>query len=194
MSGYIYLTFVLVYAATLSGQSKPDGQTRREACVATLSTFVIDPATLNPPRLPDDLSGVAIEYFASGCFGSCPSFTMRVQKDKIEWVGREYVKKKGNAETHISEKEFETWVKAWQSAKMYAMRDDYCEPTCPDGTRTIITDVQDTSISFISPSYSKKVLECFTTIDGKPENPRPPDQYFQFSHQLIELAKSKHWL
>ena len=77
---------------------------------------------------------------------------------------------------------------------MYAMRDDYCQPTCPDGTSTIITDVQETSIILSAPGYSKKAFECFTTIDGKPETPKPPEQYFLFSHQLVQVAKSKHWL
>lgn len=77
---------------------------------------------------------------------------------------------------------------------MYAMRDDYCQPTCPDGTTTIITDVQDTSITLKSPSYSKRVFECFTTTDGKPDNPKPPQEYFELARHLAQFAKSNHWL
>jgi hypothetical protein len=83
---------------------------------------------------------------------------------------------------------------AWLDSKMYAMRDDYCQPTCPDGTTTIITDVQDTSITLKSPSYSKQVFECYTTTDGKPDNPKPPQEYFELARRLVQLAKSNHWL
>ena len=74
------------------------------------------------------------------------------------------------------------------------MRDDYCEPPCPDGTTVVITDVQDTSITLKTPSYSKQVFECFTTNDGKPENPKPPEGYFHLSHRLMQFAKSNHWM
>jgi hypothetical protein len=126
--------------------------------------------------------------------GTCPSFALRIEKNKASWEGRAFVRKKGKAERQISDREFSEIVHAWLDAKMYAMRDDYCEPTCPDGTATIITDVQDTSIVLKTPSYSKKVLECFTTTNGKPDNPKPPEEYFQLSRRLVQFAKSNHWL
>jgi hypothetical protein len=182
-----------VLTATISGQSKPDWQTRRETCITALSSFAVDP-TGTKPDLPDDLEGVTIEYVSSGCYGRCAAFTLRLEKNKAAWDGHAFVHKKGKAAKQISDRQFADLIHAWLDAKMYAMRDDYCQPTCPDGTSTIITDVQETSITLRAPAYSKKVLECFTTIDGKPETPKPPEQYFQFSRQLVQLAKSKHWL
>jgi hypothetical protein len=183
-----------VLTATISGQSKPDWQARREACITALSSYAIDPTGTKPPELPDDLEGVTIEYVSSGCYGRCPAFTLRLEKNKAAWDGHAFVNKKGKAAKQISDRQFADLVHAWLDAKMYAMRDDYCQPTCPDGTSTIITDVQETSITLRAPSYSKKVLECFTTIDGKPETPKPPMQYFQLSRQLVQLATSNHWL
>ena len=180
--------------ATISGQSKPDWQTRRESCVATLSSFAVDPAVTKPPELPDDLDGVKIKYFSSGCYGKCPAFALWLEKGKATWEGHAFVRKKGKATKQISDRQFAALLQGWLDAKMYAMRDDYCAPTCPDGSSTIITDVQETSIALESPSYTKKVLECFTTIDGKPQNPKPPEQYFELSRQLLLFAKSNHWL
>jgi TonB family protein len=168
--------------------------TESDACITTLSSFAVDPSAAKPPELPDELRDVSVEYTASGCYGRCPAFTLRIDKNKAAWDGHAFVKKKGKSEKKISDREFSEIVRAWLDAKMYAMRDDYCQPTCPDGTSTIITDVQETSVSLKAPSYSKTVLECFTTIDGKPQNPRPPQGYFEFSRRLVEFVKSNHWL
>jgi hypothetical protein len=185
---------VAVLTATVSGQSKPDWQGQHEACIAALSSFAVDPIGTKPPELPTDLAGVTIEYVSSGCYGNCPAFTLKLEMGKAAWEGHAFVKKKGKAGKQISDRQFVELVHAWLDSKMYAMRDDYCQPVCPDGTSTIITDVQDTSITLRAPSYSKKILECFTTINGKPQTPKPPAQYFQLSRQLVQLAKSNHWL
>jgi uncharacterized protein DUF6438 len=187
--------FVLaLVTATLSGQSKPDWQGRRESCVERLSTFATEASTMKPPQIPDDLDSVALEYSASGCYGRCPAFKMRVEKGRVVWERHAFVKKKGKAERRISPQVLRNLVRAWLDADIYAMRDDYCGPTCPDGTVMVITDVQETSITLQSPSYSKTVLECFTTIDGKPQTPKPPQQYFRLSQQLLQFAKSNRWL
>src|SRR5215469_13476951 len=185
---------ITVLAAAISGQSKPDRNAQREACITSLSSFSVDPNITKPPDFPDDLQGVSIEYFESGCLGSCPSFTLRIEKNRAIWDGHAFVRKKGKAEKQISSGEFSAIAHAWLDAKTYAMRDDYCEPTCPDGTTTIITDVQNTSIALKTPSYSKQVYECFTTTDGKPDNPKPPQEYFQLARRLVQFAKSNHWL
>jgi hypothetical protein len=194
MERLTYVALVVVLTVMLSGQSKPDWQTRLEACVAALSSFAVDPAATPQPQIPKDLEGVTLQLNSSGCLGNCPSFTLRLEKNRAVWEGRAFVKKKGKAVRQISEETFGKLVRAWLDADMYAMRDDYCGYTCPDGTEAITLDAQETSVTLTTPAYSKKVFECFTTIDGKPQTPKPPEQYFQFSRQLIELAKSSHWL
>jgi Domain of unknown function (DUF6438) len=188
------LVLAAVLTATMSGQSKPDWQAKRESCVEALSSFSVDPSATEPPPLPNGLEGVTLEYFSSGCYGNCPAFKLRFEKNRATWEGHAFVKKKGKAERKIPDQLFGKLVRAWLDAKMYAMRDDYCTPTCPDGTSTVVTDVEETSINLSAPSYSKKVFECFTTIDRKPQTPKPPDQYFQLSRQLLEFAKSNRWL
>lgn len=88
--------------ATISSQSKPDWQTRRESCVATPSSFAVDPAVTKPPALADDLDGVKIEYVSSGCYGKCPAFTLWLEKGKATWEGHAFVRKKGKAAKQIS--------------------------------------------------------------------------------------------
>jgi len=188
------VTLLALLTSVTLGQSKPDREAQRDACVRSLSSFAADPALIKPPEFLEDFKGVTIEYFESGCFGDCPSFTLHIEHNKAIWNGHAFVRKKGRAEKQLSSSEFTAIVNAWIGAKMYAMRDDYCQPTCPDGTRTMITDVQNTSITLITPAYSKQVSECFTTTDGKPDNPKPPQEYYQFAHRLVQFAKSNHWL
>ena len=194
MSRILSIGLIAASTTAILGQSKPDWKAKREACITSLSSFAVDPTVAKPPELNNELRDVSVEYTASGCYGRCPAFTLRIDKNKAIWEGHAFVKKKGKAEKKISDREFSEIVHAWLDFKMYAMRDDYCQPTCPDGTSTIITDVQETSIALKSPSYSKKVLECFTTMNGKPENPKPPDEYFNLSRHLDQFARSNHWL
>jgi len=185
---------IVALTATTSSQSALYRGAPRENCIAALSSFAVEPSVTKPPDLPADLNGVKIEYDSSGCYGNCPAFALRVEKGVASWEGHAFVRKKGKARKQISDKQFSDLVQAWLDAKIYAMRDDYCDVTCPDGTSIVVTDVLDTTIKFQAPFYSKKVLQCFTSIDGKPRTPKPPDAYFDLSRQLREVAKSYHWL
>lgn len=177
----------------LSGQSKTDwqkGQERRAACIATLSSFAVDPSVAKQPRFPDDLDGVSLEYSSSGCYGKCPAFTMRIENNRAVWEGHAFVRKKKRIEKRISREILQTFVRAWLDDGLYAMRDDYCNPTCPDGTKIMATDLNETSISIKGPSYEKSVSQCsVANIE-----PTPPDQYFRLSHDLREFAKANGWL
>jgi len=78
------LSLVASVILLVSAQSKPDWQKvqeEREACIASLSSFAVDPSIAKKPQFPDDFAGVALEFFSSGCYGSCPSFTMRIENN-----------------------------------------------------------------------------------------------------------------
>ena len=192
-SGFkLFLLFFI--AASLSGQSKQDWQIQKESCVTALSTFSANPDTVKAPDIPRDLNGVTLEYSKSGCYGRCPAFTLRIQKDIATWEGHAYVKAKGKKHRKISSEKLAAFIRSWVDGKLYAMRDEYCNPRCPDGTVTIITDVQESSITLETPSLTKTISECFTTIDGKAQNPKPPEEYFRVSRELTQFAKEQGWL
>jgi len=58
----------------------------------------------------------------------------------------------------------------------------------------IVTDIPESSITLNAGTYKKRVYECFTTIDGKPETPKPPEQYFKLSQEFLAFAKAQRWL
>ncbi len=149
---------------------------------------------LPKPPYPIDSTGVTLEYVASGCYGNCPAFTLTITKEIVRFDGHAYVRAKGKQTAKLSPQQFETFLHAWYDGDFYAMREDYCSVQCPDGTAIIVMDVAESSITLTTPTFKKRVYECFTTVNKQPETPKPPEQYFQLSRQLWAFAKSKHWL
>ena len=194
LRGLWSLALVALALVLVSAQSKPDwqkAQEQRNACIASLSSFAVDPSMAQKPQFPSDLDGVALEFSSSGCYGNCPAFRMRIENNRAMWEGRDFVRKKKKVEKPISPEVLRRFVRAWLDDSVYAMRDEYCNPTCPDGTHIGATDLNETSISLKAPSYAKTVSECSVKANIEP---KPPDEYFRLSHELTEFAKSKGWL
>ena len=183
-----------IVLASLTPQSPVARRDAKAACVASLSGFPKDTPMPAKPEYPTDMAGITLEYFSSGCYGSCPAFTLTLNKETALFEGRAYVRAKGKRTAKLSSQQFETILHAWYDGSFYAMRDDYCSATCTDGTVIIVTDVAESSITLITPAFKKRVYECFSAIDGRPQTPKPPDQYFQLSRQLYAFAKAQHWL
>lgn len=187
---------VVLIVLTSFGKQAPDARRdARNECIASLSGFPKDAApTPNPPSYPIDATGVTLEYFASGCYGTCPAFTLTISHDMARFDGHAYVRAKGKRTAKLNSQQFETFLHAWYDGNFHSMRDSYCDVSCPDGTVIIVTDIPESSITLTTPTFKKRVYECFTTINNQPETPKPPEQYFELSRQLRALAKAKRWL
>jgi hypothetical protein len=166
----------------------------KDACISMLSGFPRSDRGSESPQYPSSLDAVSIEYFESGCYGTCPSFTLHLTKDTATWEGHAYVRAKGRKKASITRQQFETFVRAWYGGRFFAMREDYCSATCPNGMIITVTDMAESSITFESPEFQRRVYQCYATIDRKPVTPKPPDEYFEFVRQLRAFAKSQKWL
>ena len=184
----------LVILPSFGKQTPETRRNTRNECIASLSGFPKDAAPTPDPQYPADDTGFTLEYFASGCYGTCPAFTLTISKDIARFDGHAYVRAKGKRTAKLSPQQFETFLHAWYDGKFYSMRDNYCDVKCPDGTVIVVTDNPESSIRLASPNLKKRVYECFTAIDNVPETPKPPEQYFQLSRQLRAFAKAQHWL
>src|ERR1700687_3018498 len=186
---------VFVIVLTSFGQQSPEARRDvRNECVASLSGFPKDAALFTKPPYPIDATGVTLKYFASGCYGTCPAFTLTISKDIASFDGHAYVRAKGKRTAKLSSEQFETFLHAWYDGSFYAMRDNYCDVRCPDGTVIIMTDIPESSVTLTTPTFTKRVYECFATIDNQAQTPKPPEQYFELSRQLRAFAKARHWL
>src|SRR6516225_3598416 len=115
----------LVVFANLTPQSQMARRDTRDACVASLSGFPKDTRLLSKPQYPTDMTGITLEYFASGCYGNCPAFALTINKETAVFEGRAYVRAKGKRTARLSSQQFETPLHAWYDGSFYAMRDDY---------------------------------------------------------------------
>jgi hypothetical protein len=206
------ITTILILLAIIAsdglGQSGTDRQLPRDTCIDSLSGFPkTSPAREPEPQYPSDLNGLTLEYFASGCFGNCPSFTLTIQKDSAHFEGHSYTRAKGKRTAKVTQRQFEKFLHAWFDGKFFAMRDDYCSIQCPDVapdiphtsmtvkvTTYVVTDIPHSSITLKTHTQTKRVYECFATINGKPETPKPPEQYFELSREFLAFTKAQHWL
>jgi Domain of unknown function (DUF6438) len=184
----------LVAFANLTPQSPTTRRDTRDACVASLSGFPKDTPLPSKPQYPTDMTGITLEYFASGCYGNCPAFTLTINKESAVFEGRAYVRAMGRRTAKLSSQQFETLLHPWYDGRFYAMRDDYCSASCPAGTVIVVTDIPESSITLTTPAFEKRVFECFSTRNGEPQTPKPPEQYFQFSRRLWAFARDQHWL
>jgi hypothetical protein len=176
------------------GQSSPERRrVARDECIALLSGFPND-APIPKPPYPTDPSGVTLEYFTSGCYGNCPAFTLTISKGIARFDGHAYVRSKGKRTAKLSERQFEAFLHAWYDGDFYAMRDNYCDVSCPDGTLIVVTDIPESSIKMTTPAFTKRVYQCFSTVDNRPQTPKPPDAYFDLSRQMRAFAEAQHWL
>jgi hypothetical protein len=193
MAAAVGTIFVVIFTI-FEPQTSEKNKNTLDACITLLSGFPRDVPESPTPQYPTDTTDVTLEYFASGCYGACPAFTLRISNRTAVFEGHDYVRAKGKRTAKLSPQEFETLLHAWYDGKFYAMRDDYCTARCPDGVVHIVTDIADSSITLTTPTFKKRVYECFFTMNNQPQTPKPPEQYFQLSQQLLALAKSHRWL
>ena len=184
----------LMTLSSFSQSSTSARQDARKECIASLSGFRTDASLHSTPPYPADLNGITLEYIETGCYGSCPAFTLVISKDGARFDGHAYVRAKGKHTAKLSEEQFAAFLRAWYDGNFFAMRDDYCSVTCPDGTVIIVTDIAESSIKVTTPTFTKRVFQCFATTNGQLETPKPPEQYFELGRQLRVFAKSQRWL
>jgi hypothetical protein len=184
---------VLLIAAAAYAQDKVSAQDSWDKCIADLSGY--PPDTVVPQATyPSQLDGVSLQYVETGCFGACPVFQLVLRQESVQFKGLKYVRVKGNHKAALSKAEFERFLRKWFAARFYAMRDNYCSIKCPDGLERVVVDLRESSITLKTPDLSKEVYQCFATLNGKPETPKPPDEYFQLTQDLQTLAREHGWL
>jgi hypothetical protein len=185
---------MVAICAGSSQTQRGDREKRKDECIESLSTFATDPGAAIPPALPSDLKDVTLTYFESGCYGSCPAFTMTLSQNEVEFDGHAFVKARGRRRAKIKQQQFEQFVRSWFDGKFFAMRDNYCGAECSDGMVIIVTDIPESAITLKTAQFKKVVNQCFVKRNGKPIMPRPPDQFFKLASELRALAKANGWL
>jgi uncharacterized protein DUF6438 len=193
----IFLLGAAILPASILGQERQKAMSSKDpeqVCITNLSGFPAQASDFKAPPYPSNLGEVTMEYYESGCLGSCPVFKLSITKDSANWEGHAYVHARGKRRRRITEQQFHKFLQAWYDGRFFAMRDDYCSIKCQNGVEAVVLDVRESSITLERPNHKKRVYQCYEAVDGKPLTPRPPDQYFELTQSLQEFAKLQKWL
>lgn len=148
----------LIVLSGFGQSSQAPQRNTADECIASLSGFPKDTSPPPKPSYPVELGDVTLEYFASGCYGSCPEFTLTISRSIARFDGRAFVRAKGKHEAKLSQRQFETFLRAWYNGDFYRMRDSYCEINCPDGTTIFVTDIPASFHKIDQPCFYEECL------------------------------------
>ena len=104
-------------------------------------------------------SKVAIALERSGCFGTCPSYSVTLSTEGIEFVGGSYVVASGKHEDSIDPSEVRELAKRFAAADFYSMDDSY---------EASVTDNPTYNLSIVIDGRTKKVLDYVGSWVGMP--------------------------
>lgn len=106
----------------------------------------------------------SISMEKTGCYGSCPIYTITIHADgRAEYNGRRFVKKEGAYRKTFSPKQTNALFQAFDSAGLHSYQDEYTAP---------VTDLPYTYLSWVHEGRTKKIT-----------------LYYDFPEKLDGLAK-----
>ena len=118
----------LIIFANLAQQGPVAHHETRDACIASLSGFPKDTLAPPKPQYPAEMTGVRLEYFASGCYGKCPAFTLTIAKGIATFDGHAYVRAKGKRTTKLnSQRKFLRHARRLLFCPLLRRNCDYCD-------------------------------------------------------------------
>ncbi len=131
-----------------------------------------------PPIIRPD-SKVAITLSRSGCFGSCPSYTVTVRTDGIVFDGSGYVVAPGKHTDSADAREVRKLAKRFVSADFYSMDDSYAAS---------VTDSPSYSLSIAIDNRPKKVHDYVGEWEGMPA------VVTELEDAVDALARTERWI
>ena len=138
-------------------------------------------------------SKVAITLERSGCFGTCPSYSVTLSTEGIEFVGGSYVVASGKHEDSIDPSAVRALAKRFVAADFYSMDDRY---------EASVTDNPTYNLSIAIDGRIKKVLDYVGSWEGMPavisdleqavdENARTM-RWIDGDQELVDALQAEH--
>jgi hypothetical protein len=122
------------------------------------------------------------------CFGTCPSYKLTIYDDgKVEYEGREYVKRKGKAEGQITKAELEKLIHEFERIDYLNLADDYTlnSKNCPQGW----TD-NPTAVTSLDWKGKKKTIRHYHGCRGL----NVLDQLTALEDKIDQVVNTKRWI
>jgi ankyrin repeat protein len=109
-----------------------------------------------------DWNSVVVRLSRSGCFGTCPSYSVEIHGNgTVLYTGEGFVTVMGQHRATIAKDVVAQMVDAFRAANFYSLRDEY---------RWGATDLPTYTVSFSSDGKSKKLLDYAGQKVGMPES------------------------
>lgn len=122
------------------------------------------------------------------CFGTCPSYKLTIYDDgKVEYEGREFVKRKGKAEGSITKAELEELIREFERIDYQNLADDYTlsSKNCPQGW----TD-SSTAVTSLNWEDKKKTIKHYHGCRGS----NVLDQLTALENKIDQVVNTKRWI
>lgn len=130
-----------------------------------------------PPLRPD--SKVTITLERTGCYGSCPSYTVTVSTDGIVFDGREFVVARGKHKNSANADEVRKLAKSFIAADFYSMDSSYIAS---------VTDNPTDILSISIDGRTKRVVDYVGSSVGMPE------VVTQLENEVDAFARTQQWI
>lgn len=131
------------------------------------------------PKLADP-TGFSIQLSRSGCFGSCPSYSVVVHGDgQIEFHGLRYVAIPGDYQTRIAPEAASQLLERFRAADFFELKDNY---------RAGVTDNPTYCLELVVGAKKKTITDYVGTWVGMPES------ISQLEDAVDETAGTDRWV
>lgn len=122
------------------------------------------------------------------CFGTCPAYKLTIYDDgKVEYEGKDYVKRKGKAEGQITKAELEALVGEFERIDYLNLADNYTlnSKNCPQGW----TDNPTAVTSFNRKDKTKKIVH-YHGCQGS----NVLQQLTALENKIDQVVNTKRWI
>src|SRR5271166_2232153 len=158
------------YAAAVAEAMKWKYVPFEKGGVATRATFDDDVRLLPPERLPTrhepfpeitSSSNVVMKLSRSGCFGTCPAYSIEIHGDgAVNYSGGYFVVVRGEHRDHLSATQIKDLIEAFRAADYFSLDDKYTSPA---------TDLPTFVTSLRVDQVAKSVVDYWGSEVGMPQ-------------------------
>ncbi len=111
----------------------------------------------------------------SGCFGSCPAYTLTLRGDgSATYIGKSDVQRVGNWRAKVDEKSLRYLMSAFEAIKFFELKDVYDD---------MVTDIPTYTLSYQLGDSTKKVTDRFG----------PPPGLRELERSIDSVAETLKW-
>jgi Domain of unknown function (DUF6438) len=131
-----------------------------------------------------DLKNVTVRLERTGCFGSCPAYSVTIHGDgRIEYKGKSHVKEMGAREGQIEMDKVRTLASVFAKMKFWGLAEDYSEAKC---NGRICTDMPTATTELSISGVTHRVKHYYGCGSA-------PKSLFDLETVIDKSANSEQW-